>query len=537
MFTENQRSGKCSFITWGLIGMMMLTASCSSKKTDNIPVVPKNEAKGSPGVKVGQSPHHFAKGVGELDKDSAQLLVGFGLATPYSTGIMPKCVTGAEPSVDPLEDRVAGSQQSPDGQYVNVRFENVRSEIELERMLDVRVQGKAKFIAVNSDASGEFSKVLKRNQQSLHYLYTVDVDNAFVRLKDVQLTPEAIELEKTGGRQKFYEKCGRQYVAGYKSGGRASFLASLEAKEINISETKAILAQASGITWNANAQFKEEAREKLKSSNFTFVSSYTGGNGFTLSENFEGLISLINKWPEHVSKHPVIKELVLQDYDSLLAGIDDIEASDLSEQIEILDESYSRLSEKIFAAYAGLRSVSPTLAKDPVGSMLVKNAFVSDLAEATKIQADLKNYIRNCQRSYTFENCNNPELVASAELFKFKNIDVKQVPDLSSSSCVKSDKVKEPSWTEGVITSNHERKSCGGWNGQSCPAGETVVNQHHDTGGKCNLSDNYLYFKWSCQKLVVHEPEKTVDRTPDQYTNCEMKTVVSVVSNGHSLGM
>ena len=168
MIRVSETKVKCNFVTWGLIGMMLLTASCGDKKSEDPKQGEKPKSVASevkevaPKKEVVVIPGRIAKGAGELSEEKAKSLIGFGLVNPYAASVLPKCVTGSEPTVDPLDAVSSGSVERPDGQYVSVQFEHIRSEIELERMLDVKLHAKGKFVAVNGDASAQFSKVLKK---------------------------------------------------------------------------------------------------------------------------------------------------------------------------------------------------------------------------------------------------------------------------------------------------------------------------------------------------------------------------------------
>ena len=245
-----------------------------------------------------------------------------------------------------------------------------------------------------------------------YYFYLIEVENPQVNLVNIKLSDEAYNLYLTRGLSAFHQKCGKEVVIGYKTGGYLYHLIKVSKKSVEDRTTIDQLIKASGFGFGLKGQLQSGQAKQSANLNFEVYSKWQGGKGEFTFTNIDDLRRMSEKWPETVANHGVILEKITMPYQKLIAVIDDPFYQIISNEIIEFANQLDRL-QNIKKNYLKIRTIN----KDKVESI-----SANKLDQLQKLITKLIKQIAICEDLTSINKCQNIDLLIKAQDFNIVTI-------------------------------------------------------------------------------------------------------------------
>ncbi|MCY4444294.1 MAG: hypothetical protein OXC44_05810 [Proteobacteria bacterium] len=338
-------------------------------------------------------------------------------------GNFSSCIVGDKPTANVLlglkkSDLPKGEYLfAPDGQKAVWSSKEIQTRNGMRNFLGVSAGASASvlFSSIMADLQVEYLKDSEFIGYEIYYGAKVEVENPDVRMQNIKLSPGAYKLIKNRGIEAFYDRCGKEAVIGYRTGGYARVLfkfsvaKSRQTKDFNIrSKFKAtgFSIDAKGHLSINTGSIKEEEGMTLE-----VQGAFAGGIGETITTNLEETKKMMKKWPATVAKHAVVTKLIKMPYNKLISSVVDRSRETIENEIGLL---YNQLDEMINRRNG-----------------LLKNKFFQNVStlKLTKTKKFIKeiegfisklhNAINQCRKAVSMADCAYTDLILQANNFRF----------------------------------------------------------------------------------------------------------------------
>ena len=130
-----------------------------------------------------------------LGKGKSQTTGGALIVDSDHAGIKGSCITGDKPSEFILE-ATEEADVKPDGQTVEVSFEDINTKNQLRKSLKVGLQANGFYNGIDFSSAMSLSDNFERNEHTRSLLFRVVVKNSEIKMRNFRLKDNALALLK-----------------------------------------------------------------------------------------------------------------------------------------------------------------------------------------------------------------------------------------------------------------------------------------------------------------------------------------------------
>lgn len=318
------------------------------------------------------------------------------------------CITGDSPSSSPIGMTNPSESFTPDGQHIEFQHAEVTSTNQLRRAMNISLAGQASWGLSSGKGKAQFFESSDIKEEDINIYYHIKVLNPEVKLTNVKLTPDALELLEKQGLEALYKRCGDEAIIGYQTGGEMDALIQISSRSSSRHTRAEVAAAAAGISFSASGEIKIDEAKMNNEIRINVKSSYVGGKGEEIKTSPADFKKQAEGWAKVIANHGVVVNLVRVKYSQLAAGAIDPNLSKVQEFIENLESEYDSLSDYVKAAKERI-----SLAKDQTEV----NEYARQIAEADKIRDEIFTKIFNCSNDLIFSTCLDSQLAIKSRTF------------------------------------------------------------------------------------------------------------------------
>lgn len=390
------------------VSLVALLVSCGGKSEKETPKTNNSEA-------IENAPTEVKKEV-DLSKVDQQLLAAYNMiGSPVNnaeqeeqTHNFGSCITGTAPSIEVLNKKPSDDRFAPDGQKINFLHKKIESKYELRQLLKVETGVSGFYNGATAKANSDYFRDVKITEDEKYFFYKIEVSNPAVTMKDIKLTDEAVELIKEKGLEGFYRRCGKQAVIGYRTGGFLYSVLKISKKDKTSSVKVDSLISASGFGFDVDGKITSSKDLSKSELDFSVFARWEGGLGQKAHTDLTKLRLMSETWPQTVSKHAVVTELVTVPYKNLVSSIRDEDFENIQNELSLYYFQLDRLS-----------NIKSIIVKDThYKGYATKDIGTESIYKLDNLIEALSEKIKSCKKALTFEACQDTELLLDARDYR-----------------------------------------------------------------------------------------------------------------------
>lgn len=265
-----------------------------------------------------------------------------------------QCITGSKPTTEYLlHHRSLDDLYLASGQIAQASGKFLESKSELKEFLKsgFGASGTVDFLVAQGGTSVDLSYANNYDETShdIIYSYYIIATNPVVRMTNMKLTDAAVHFLNEKGLRAFYEKCGKELVVGFQTGGTARWLyhyrgfASAKARQVQLSIISTVKGIAQGIGMTGKMSAHLETRREQHDSKYSVEtwSRFVGGEAVRLPNSPQEFEELLKQWPEMVRKSSRVTHIIYEPYKTVLAGqvaFDDAYNKEIEQNMAAMDK-------------------------------------------------------------------------------------------------------------------------------------------------------------------------------------------------------
>ena len=318
------------------------------------------------------------------------------------------CITGEAPSASPLGVDVSPDGFLPDGQHIEFQHAEVTNTNQLRRAMNISIAGHGTSGLTSGKGKAEFFESSDIKEEDINIYYHIKVLNPEVKLSNVKLTPEALELLEKQGIDALYKRCGDEAIIGYQTGGEMDALIQIGSRSSNRHTAAEIAAAASGISFSASGEIKIDETKMNNEVKINVKSTYVGGKGEDIKTSPADFKKQAEGWAKVIANHGVVVSLVKVKYSQLAAGAIDPNLSKIQDFIGNLEAEYDSLSDYVKAAKEKI-----SLSKDQAEITL----YSQRISDADLIRDEIFTKIFACSNDLIFSSCVDSQIAVKSRTF------------------------------------------------------------------------------------------------------------------------
>ncbi len=436
--------------------------------------------------------------------EEKQVLALLGQGSNSFTGgvAVGRCIIGELPSSNVLGKEYETPEYAGDGQSIAFKHSEVSSNQELRKKSELSLEAKGTSGLYSGKIKASFIESVDINQEDINIFYHVKVVNPEVKMSNVRLSPEALELLEKQGLSALYKRCGDEAIIGYQTGGELLSMIQISKRDKTNKSSMAVAAEASGVKFSANGKIIVDESNKKNDLKVDVSGQYIGGKGEKIETSVTEFRDQAESWAKVVAQHGVVLNLVKVKYSELAAGARDPQLVKMQDFMNDLDKQYDLLSDYVEQINNEMGHVS---------DLELKDRYSKAKADATILKGEIIEKLIGCQSLLDIEHCVDIQLTEKIDLFGTNFFERRVDP-----SC-------------GVATWREIQNPACGWHDKDVAkindpvCGIELYNQRnerkcHMTRCNRNISDE-CEPQQVCEDNYVRRPEYGVEK----YKNCSVK--------------
>ncbi|GAB4269217.1 MAG: hypothetical protein Kow0029_05110 [Candidatus Rifleibacteriota bacterium] len=208
---------------------------------------------------------------------------------------------------------------SDGGQDVEYTLEYVESSDDFSNYMEIDADGSIDGIVNSASARTKFLSESEANSYSMNFVVRVKVINGTKRIPTANyfLNKEAKELlanDKDPLKVRFHQAYGDRYVSAITTGGEYIGLINIETSSIQDKKQLEAELNASGLSWNAHAEFKGQMEKISKTRKVTVKNYIRGGHGIQGASDVDKMMEIASNFPKAVFNAGVPLKVELSPY-------------------------------------------------------------------------------------------------------------------------------------------------------------------------------------------------------------------------------
>ncbi len=341
------------------------------------------------------------------DEKAAFALLGQG-SNSLSGQLVGSCIVGDLPSSNILGRAYETPEYAADGQQIFFDHKEVSSTNELRNSMEISATANANWGTGQGEARASFFEKSVVKQDDLNIYYYVAVKNPEVKMSNVRLSPEALELLEKQGPSALYKRCGDEAIIGYQTGGEIHSLFQISKRDKTDQRSIALAASGAGVIFSASGEIKIDESNSKNEIRVDVKATFSGGKGEIIETSPAAFKSQAESWAKVVAQHGVVLKFVKVKYSELAAGAIDPQISRMQKFMDDLQEEYDRIGD-----YLRIFKEELHVATDSE----IRENYVVKAAEADQLRDEINTKLATCQKSLQFEHCVDTQLTFKVRMF------------------------------------------------------------------------------------------------------------------------
>jgi hypothetical protein len=334
-------------------------------------------------------------------------LMGQG-AVSSSGQLVGSCIIGDLPSSNILGKSNETSEYSGDGQRIEFEHKELISTNELRKSLSVSLGGKGTLGLSSVEGKASFFESTEIKQEDINILYKVRVINPEIKMSNVRLSPEALELLEKQGISALYKRCGDEAIIGYQTGGEINSLIQVSKRNVTSQKNIAASAAASGVTFSASGEIKIDESKMQNEISVSVKAIFSGGKGEVIKTSPAEFKSQAEGWAKVVAEHGVVVNLIRVKYSQLAAGALDPHLVRMQEFVSDLETEYDLLGDYVRLIKNEMHSTS---------DLSLRDHYIAKAGNVDELRNEILTKLTACRKSLDFPSCVDTQLTLKIRAF------------------------------------------------------------------------------------------------------------------------
>lgn len=336
-----------------------------------------------------------------------------------------QCITGDKPTTEYLiHNRSLDDLYLASGQIAQASGKFLESKSELKAFLEAGfgASGTVDFLVAQGGTSVDLSYANKYDETShdIIYSYYIIATNPVVRMTNIRLTDEAVRFLNEHSLRAFYQKCGKELVVGFQTGGTARWLyhyrgfssAKARQAQLNIISTVKGIAQGIKMTGQMSTHVENRKDEHRSKYSIETWSRFVGGEAVRLPNSPEEFEELLKQWPDMVRKSSRVTHIIYEPYKTVLAGqvaFDDAYNKEIEQNMAIMDK---HLADIKFIQHKLMNFITAGESKSA--------ARIAKLKELETLYEDIKQLQIDCGSAVKPTDCSLADMLTIKDRLNYK---------------------------------------------------------------------------------------------------------------------
>ncbi|MCY4381151.1 MAG: hypothetical protein OXC40_06255 [Proteobacteria bacterium] len=263
-----------------------------------------------------------------------------------------ECIIGDKPTTDILFGENADKDRMflANGQEAVANFKFITSKNEINRFFNLHASaGVGSNLGLfSAKANVDYAQSAVFKDEYLYQSFSIDVENPAVTMKNLRLTDDAKKLLAEKGLRAFYDRCGKEAVIGYVTGG--SFKGVYSYKGSHGADTNKLRALLEGhgvlkiATLKAKVALSKSEKKNISQFKEEQYLSFKGGLGVDIPLTREEVDGLKKKWTSVVAKNARVLRLIRKPYKDIFGDlVVDASYDTINNNIELLKKKIDQL--------------------------------------------------------------------------------------------------------------------------------------------------------------------------------------------------
>lgn len=342
------------------------------------------------------------------DEKAAFALLGQGSNSFSGWVAVGSCIIGDLPSSNVLGKKYETPEYAGDGQSISFKSSEVSSTQELRKRSELSLEAKGSSGFTSGKAKASFIETVDLKQEDINIFYYVKVVNPEVKMSNVKLSPEALDLLEKQGPAALYKRCGDEAIIGYQTGGELLSMIQISKRDKTNTSSVAAAAEASGVKFSINGKIQVDESNKKNDLKVDVAGTYIGGKGEKIKTNVTEFRDQAEDWAKVVAQHGVVLNLVKVKYSELAAGAIDPQLVKMQDFMNDLDKQYDLLGDYVEQINNEMGHVS---------DLELQERYSKAKADATKLKGEITDKLISCKSLLDVEHCVDTELTKKVDLF------------------------------------------------------------------------------------------------------------------------
>lgn len=319
-----------------------------------------------------------------------------------------RCILGDLPSSNVLGKEYETPEYAGDGQTIEFKHSEVSSTEELRKKTEMSLDVKGSSGLYSGKVKASFLESQEINQEDINIFYHVKVVNPEVKMSNVRLSPEALELLEKQGLPALYKRCGDEAIIGYQTGGELLSMIQISKRDKTNTSSMAVAAEASGVKFSVNGKIIVDESNKKNDLKVDVSGKYIGGKAEIIKTGVTEFRDQAEGWAKVVAQHGVVLNLVKIKYSELAAGALDPQLVKMQDFMNDLDKKYDLLGDYVEQINNEMGHVS---------DLQLKDRYSRAKADATKLKGEIIDKLTACKNLLDVEHCIDIQLTEKVDLF------------------------------------------------------------------------------------------------------------------------
>ena len=318
------------------------------------------------------------------------------------------CIIGDLPSSNVLGKVYETPEYAGDGQNVDFKYAEVSSSKELKKKSEVNLAAKGSWGLSSAQGRASFIESAEIKQEDINIFYHVKVVNPEVKMSNIRLSPEALELLEKQGISALYKRCGDEAIIGYQTGGELFSIIQISKRDSTNTSSTSAVASAAGVNFSLNGEIKIDESKNQNDLKVEVRGKYIGGKGEAVKTSLAEFKNQAEGWTKVVAEHGSVLNLITVKYSQLAAGALDPQLVKMQDFMANLEKEYDLLGEYI------------ELVKNEMGrtsDLELTERFAKAASEADQLRGEIITKLMTCQKSLDFDNCVDTQLSLKVSVF------------------------------------------------------------------------------------------------------------------------
>lgn len=334
-------------------------------------------------------------------------LMGQG-AVSSSGQLVGSCIVGDLPSSNILGQNNETSEYSGDGQRIEFEHKELTSTNELRKSLRVSLGGKGNLGLSSMEGKASFFESTEIKQEDINIIYKVRVINPEIKMSNVRLSPEALELLEKQGISALYKRCGDEAIIGYQTGGEINSLIQVSKRNVSSQKSIAATAAASGVSFSASGEIKIDESKMQNDIAVSVKAIFSGGKGEIIKTSPAEFKSQAEGWAKVVADHGVVVNLIRVKYSQLAAGALDPHLVRMQEFVGDLETEYDLLGDYVRLIKNEMHSSA---------DLSLRDHYLTKAGHVDELRNEILTKLTICRKSLDFPSCVDTQLTLKIRAF------------------------------------------------------------------------------------------------------------------------